>query len=164
MHFTAASYDTAGLSAALDTNAAANMWAHTRNDTGVQEYVLTPLDGSGLSVLTSTGLPAKWKGTQALADTVPQAAPIIKLTTAKRGRRFRGRIYLPFPQETALNSSLLDQTIRTAMQTAWNTWRTAMSSAGFPLVVASYANANKENVTATFVEQLLATQRRRQPR
>lgn len=164
MHFHSASYDIPSLITAIEAAVAANMWAHTRSDTGIKEYVLTPLNGLGNSVLQSTGLPTKWKGTQALADTVPQVCPLVKLTTDLRGRHYRGRVYLPWPQESVCNSSILTATERTAMQTAWSAFVSSLAAASKWMQVASYSTATSRDVETAFVEQLLATQRRRQPR
>jgi hypothetical protein len=164
MHFHSASFDVPSLITAIEANVQANMWAQTRSDTGIIEYVLTPLDGFGASTLHSTGLPAKWKGTQALGDTIPQVAALVKLSTVLRGRNWRGRVYLPFPSEDVCNSSILTPTPRAAMQTAWDAFRTGMSAASKQWLVASYKLAGSADVTASFVEQLLGTQRRRQPR
>ena len=50
------------------------------------------------------------------------------------------------------------------MQTAWNTFLAAMSTAGVKLCVASYKYATQTEVTTLLVESPLGTIRRRQPR
>lgn len=164
MHFHSTDEDLASLITALDANVTANMWGHTRNDTGIVKYTLTPLDGLSGSVEHATS-GTKWFGTLTGGiDIVPQASALIKLTTALRGRRFRGRVFLPWPAEVAVTSGTLNSSNQSTMQSAWNTFRSAMAAAGKDLLVASYKEPAGVNVTATTVESLLATQRRRQPR
>jgi hypothetical protein len=164
MHFSSDSYDIPSLITAIDANVTAAMWQQTNTDSHIAEYTLTPLDGSSASVVHATGSPAKFSGPQSGGDLLPQVAVLVKLNTASRGRRARGRAYLPWCQEGVVANGIYNATARAAQQTAWNSFRSAMASASKPLQVASYANPSAEDCTAATVESLTATQRLRQPR
>lgn len=164
MHFLYASPDAATLFSKISANVTATMWAATRSDTLIESVTLTPLDGAGASTEHATS-GAKWAG-QATggSDVVPQACPLVSLRTGVRGRSYRGRVYLPWPSEGSIASGSLGSSQQTTMQSAWTAFVTAMDATSAPLVVASYKNASQALVTTATVEQLLATQRRRQPR
>jgi hypothetical protein len=92
---------------------------------------------------------------------VPQVAAILKQLTAKRGRSYRGRLYLPFIAEGQIGNGGINGTSRATATAAWIAFHTAMTSAGFDWVVASYLLATAEPVVAVGVEGFTATQRRR---
>jgi len=95
---------------------------------------------------------------------IPQVSALVKLTTNERGRSKRGRIFLPWVNEGIADQGTLTSTRQTAMQSAWNTFISDMSTNNCPVVVASYKLASSAIVQTLFVESLLATQRLRQPR
>ena len=182
MHFKGASSDPAGLFAALNTNVTNTMWANIGTDGVITEVQITPLDSaqSATQVFAPTG--AKWAGLATPGDYSPHTATVISLRTAKRGRQNRGRIYLPFPIEANMIKGT-SASVATA-QTAWDTFRTAMTTGSWPLHVASYGHGmhraktpgggyvitpvswtpHSEAVTSLLVEPLFGTQRRRQSR
>lgn len=164
LHFRKGGSSAAALYTSLDANVTAAMWGFQSSDSKVNRVDITPLDGTSLTVQNSTGTPAKWSGNGGVKDATPQAAAILKLTTALRGRTNRGRIYLPWVREDAVTAAVLDSTLLASTQTAWATFITALSGAGFKLVVASYVTSVANDVTATRIEQRLATQRRRNKR
>lgn len=182
MHFHGASSDPDGCKAAIDANVTSGMWPGVPTTCSVYQLAITPLDGSSATRLYPvTG--AKWAGTATASGISPASAVVVSLKTAKRGRRYRGRVYLPFIDESAIAGGSLSVT-PTAAQTAWDTFRSAMATSLWPLHIASYGrsfhksggkgapitltpvswSAFSEPVTSCGVEQVLGTQRRRQSR
>jgi hypothetical protein len=182
MHFGTASTDTAALRTALDTNVSTNMWVGVSSGATIFQLAITPLNGTAATDLYSVA-GTKWTGAGSNPDYVPAVAAVVSFKTAKRGRRFRGRVFLPFLCESSINNGSL-AAAPIINQTAWDTFRTAMSSASFPLMVASYGHSlhktktsgggftmtptswtpEANNVTAAQVETLLGTMRPRQSR
>lgn len=182
MHFSAASTDTLALKNAIDANVTTAMWQGCSLGTGVYQLSITPLDGSSATQIYSVS-GTKWAGGGTAADYIPAAAAVVSLRTAKRGRRYRGRVYIPYPSETLCANGSFTATPSSA-QTAWDAFRSAMATALFPMVVATYGHSlhrtknpgggytltpvtwtpDSTPVTATTVEQALGTQRRRQSR
>lgn len=164
MHFFSSSWDIPSLITALDASVTATMWAHTRTDTGIVSYTVTPLDGTSASAVHATS-GTKWFGqVTAGTDIVPQAAVLASHRTGVRGRSFRGRTYLPWPAESVCQSGSLVSGTLSTQQSAWDAFLAAMETASHELVVASYKLSNQAIVATTTIENLLATQRRRQPR
>jgi len=182
MHFGTASTDLDALNTALNANVSSAMWLHTVNLATVYELVMTPLDGTTATKLyTPTG--AKWIGNYTGISYNLHTATVVSLRTQKRGRRYRGRLYLPFVAEDAATNGASTAAV-TAGQTAWDTFRTSMATASFPLVVATYGHSlhrtktsgggytltpvtwppEKTTVTSTTLEATFGTQRRRQSR
>lgn len=182
MHFYNPAVDAVGLFNALNTNVTTAMWLGVMLNTSVTQVSITPLDGSSATQLFfPTG--TKWAGTNASGDYSPATAPIISFKTAKRGRRYRGRLYFPFPAESVMGSGTNSIGVGTA-QAAWDTFRAAMKTATFPLHIASYGHSLKrtknpgggytlspvnwtpgsEEVTSGTCETIFGTMRRRQTR
>jgi hypothetical protein len=149
---------------ALNTNVTAAMWAHTPTSSKVDFVTLTNLDGVSGSVVKNTGVPAKWCGASGATAPIAQASVIAKLTTGGRGRSRRGRLYLPWPDESMITAGSYSTADRTTQQTAWNTFLATVSGVSARFVVASYKLVDFVPVTAVTIEQLCGTQRRRQPR
>ena len=164
MHFRSPSSTASAVATAIDTNVTANMWRQTLTGYGVRELDVTPLDGTGLTNVLTTGLPAKWKGAGLGSEIVPQVCVLARLNTSFRGRSHRGRLYLPWVSEGSMTNGTYASADQTAQNTAWGTFLTNMSGTGHHLCVASYKYASSVDVTSVFCETLLATQRRRQPR
>lgn len=182
MHFKGAAADPAGLWTALDANANANMWLQASSSMTAYQVAITPLNADGATqIFTPAG--AKWAGVGTPGDYSPATAVVLSLRTAKRGRRYRGRLFLPFPTETNMTSGAYAAVIAT-QQSAWNTFRTAMTTATWPMHVASYGHSlhrtknpgggytltpvtwtpGSELVTAATIESAFGTMRRRQSR
>lgn len=182
MHFYGASVDPDALKTAIDANVTAAMWVGMTSNTVCYQLTITPLDGTS-ATRTYAVSGTKWTGTAASVGTSPASAVVVSLKTNSRGRRYRGRIYLPFADETYIAGGSLSVT-PTAGQTAWDTFRAAMATATFPLHVASYGRSYHKTgghgapitytpvtwagfstaVTSCTVETVLGTQRRRQSR
>jgi hypothetical protein len=92
---------------------------------------------------------------------MPQVAAIVKFLTAKRGRSYRGRIYIPFVAENTTTAGKLGPTPVANTTTAWIAFHTALTSATLDMCVASYKNATQEPIIALACETYTATQRRR---
>jgi len=164
MHFLSTGYNITSLDTAIQANVTAAMWGHTNNTTFCDQLTYTPLDGASASVIVTNSSVAKWKGPISTNNAVPQVAALLKLLTGTRGRTGRGRVYLPFADESVIDVGRLAGGTVSSMQSAWDTFRAAMTSASHAMVVASYVTPAARSTTAATVESLLATQRRRQPR
>lgn len=164
MHFAAPTGTLGALITALEANVTANMWAHTGTDVRIDQLTVTPLDGSGASIVHTVASASKWKGPETPGQTIPQASVIVKLNTDFRGRSYRGRVFLPWPLEAKCDSGRYDSAQAATQNTAWDTFIAAMGTASHELGVASYKHASFALVTSHDVETYLGTQRRRQPR
>ncbi len=164
IHIHKSSSNAAAVASALDSNVTAAMWTFQPNYAHISQLVITPLDGLGVSLPVITGSPAKWSGNGGSGDMIPQVANVIKMLTLKRGRSYRGRVFLPWVLEGLQNGGTLSGASVTTTTNAWVAFHTALTSAGFDLVVASYLHATADNVAGLICEPLTATQRRRQLR
>lgn len=158
--------------ALLDAHVTAAMWGTVGGQWSVGDVAITALDGTSSTHHFIPASPSHWEGGTG-GDVVPGVASIVKLTTGVRGRANRGRLFLPSPAESQMaNGRLTDGTEVTA-GVAWNAFQAALvADATTPaaLDVASYdrrhsgAGAHGTGVQTIIVEQVLATQRRRQTR
>lgn len=164
MHFKKASSNPAALASSLDTNATNTMWEMQTTAASVTNIQITPLDGSSVTFPYTPITPAHWTGHGGAGDFSPQIANIIKLLTAKRGRSYRGRVYLPWVAEGQSGDGGLNGTSKATCTAAWVAFMAAMTGDGFDLVVASYLHSTSENVVALACEGYTATQRRRNKR
>jgi hypothetical protein len=163
MHFLNEAGTTGGLHAALLANFTANMWHAIGSSSAITRIDILPLDGISATSSTTEAVAANLHGS-ATGDILTSDTILVKLTTGLRGRDKRGRVFLPFPGEVnTVNGALAGGEV-TTMNTAWATWRSAMLSSGYELVVASYRYAAATPVGSTNVEAALGTQRRRQSR
>jgi hypothetical protein len=147
----------------IDGNVTANMWALVSDGTAVDILSVRPLDGLSPATDWATGEPAKWTGATS-GNPIPNVASIVKFRTGFAGRRHRGRVFLPFVSEGAVNAGQLDSTKVGSAQTAWNNFLAAQVVDDLPLYVVSAASGTGDSVTSLVVEQTAATQRRRQSR
>jgi hypothetical protein len=182
MHFHSASVDPDGLKTALDANVSTAMWLAVATTTVCYQLTITPLDGSSATRLYAvTG--SKWAGNNVSSSIIPASSVVVSLKTAQRGRRYRGRLYIPFAIEEVVQGGSVTGSV-SAAQAAWDAFRTAMATASYPIHVASYGRSLVKTgghggpitytpvswspfstpVTSTTVEQVLGTQRRRQSR
>jgi len=148
----------ADLFAALGANLTGDMQAAMSSASGLIGIDILPLDGASGTTShtldgTSTGL--------ASGDPLIAPAAIISLFTGLAGPRHRGRVFLPFPGEGAVNSGFVLGTVRSDMQDAWEAFRVAMAADDWPLQVASYTHADTNDVTAVAARSVLGTQKRR---
>lgn len=164
MHFRKSGTNPAALAAILDGDVAAAMWSCQGTNSKIHSLQITPLDGSSVSFPFDTGSPAKWSGTDANNAPVPNVSNIIKLLTAKRGRSYRGRVYLPWVDEDRQGAGKVDAGTLPTLQAAWVAFNAAVTADGYEWVVASYTHATAEPVVAVLAETYIATQRRRQVR
>lgn len=161
MHFSKSGGNPADLVTKIDSHVTATMWGQTSSSASVSNLVVTPLDGSSVSFPFNTGSPAKWKGTLSSFNYVPQVACVVKELTGKRGRSYRGRVYLPWVLEDTQLAGLLTASIQGTMQTAWLAFFSAMTADSWDWVVASYKLSTSEKIVAIAVEQNLGTVRKR---
>lgn len=162
MHFEKSGSNPAALATSLDSHVTASLWQALKNTCSVSEVDITPLDGSSVTFPFLTTSPAKWTGAQTTGFIHPAESVIIKFLTSKRGRSYRGRLFLPWACDVHCTDGLLDNATATTMTTGWVTFMAAMVTDGWLPVVASYLHATAEPIVATQVEKPLGTQRRRQ--
>jgi hypothetical protein len=182
MHFSAATGGASGVWTALNANVTANMWFCSTNNWQVKQVAITPLDGHSATLLESPA-GTNWTGAIAGGDYLPSTAAVVSMSTSARGRRYRGRLYLPGVAESAVTNGQITIVIAT-WQSAWNTFLSTMSTAAVIPCVASYGHSmvRKKNADGTYTispttwapfatnvsafntEALVATQRRRQSR
>lgn len=135
------------------TNAMANV-------ASTQDVTVTPLDG----VSSAITYPITGGAGANTSESLVASSLIVSLRTGLRGPRNRGRIYIPFTAETIVDGGYVNATPLGAIRTGMNAWLTELDTAGMQLVVASYKYGTYHLVESAIVEQLLATQRRRQDR
>lgn len=163
MHFELGSSSIDSFYSALDGNVTASMWNPVATAFSVSSVSMTKLDGVSATITKNTSSPAKWSGAAA-GDWIPQAAALVSLRTSRRGRSYRGRIYLPFVAESDQSNGTISGSALSGMQSAWDAFRAAMSSAGFDLGVLSVKTVTFLAATTSNCEPQLATQRRRMGR
>jgi hypothetical protein len=114
----------------------------------------TPLDGtSGAFHLTSALVGAGTSG----PAIPPEVAQVITLRTALRGRRARGRIFLPAFASGAYTGGTLDPARQTTVLSAAATLMSDLVSLGWQLVVASYGVSYRVNHTTTPATKVAST-------
>lgn len=164
MHFEASGKTASQVATAIDAHVTAGMWFAQNSHAAVTELDVTPLDGSGTTFTFATASAAKWKGGSSTFDVNPQVAAVVKMVTAKRGRSYRGRVFLPWVAENRVTNGAFDPTDLAAVNALWATFLTDMNTASVHPVIASYLHATSERVTGVSFEARTATQRRRQNR
>jgi hypothetical protein len=120
---------------------------------------------TGPQNIQSVGTP----GTGASTSTQMGTALVISLRTAKRGRSYRGRLYLAgMPTNTILNATDTTSGYATAIASAFTTLSTSISLANYIWVVASKQHdgivtnpAETNDVTGLVVDAHYDSQRRR---
>lgn len=164
MHFHAPSKDPTDVAASITDNVNFAMWAHTSSHSEIFRFDVTPLDGSSLTVPFPVTDETNFKGSAGTGEVIPQVACIVKLLTNHRGRSYRGRVFLPWVVEEALDYGNIASSNVTTMNTAWVAFLAAMQADSVNLCVASYKLALYTNVAAVQVENLSGTIRKRQIR
>lgn len=163
MHFETDLADPPALFAALEAHWTRAMIKTVSASAKVTRFAGIVLDGTSGTVEQNASNSLIWQGDGG-SDWVPALAGMIKLRTGLRGRDHRGRVYLPYTGETQQNNGTIPDATVASVTAAWETFRTDMDTAGFPLVVASYKNAAFVPVTSIECEATCGTQRRRQTR
>jgi len=164
MHFKKSGGTSADLATKLNSHATNTMFELLPTTCSVTSIVITPLDGSSASYPYTPATPANWTGHGGAGDFSPQVAAIVKLLTGKRGRSYRGRVYLPWIAEAQSGGGGLNGTSKNTTTSAWTAFLAAMLGDGWQMVVASYKLETSEAVLTTTCEGFTATQRRRNAR
>jgi len=168
MHFQSTSaLSSSGLAAMIHDALQDNMWAATVAGASVSNLHITPLDGTSPSVdiATDFGTNSKWQG-GASGTAIDAVAQGITFYTDERGRRRRGRIYIPFIAESVYTDGYIGDVVTEDVNTAWGAFLNAMvaNTNSTALVVASYRDAVATQVTSIVTHRKARTQRRRQSR
>lgn len=159
VHVSAPGKTAATLKTAFDGAWQANQTAWLPNSYSLLRYDFLKLDGTSPTTSLTPASPIAGQNT---GESIIAAAALVKVQTAVRGPKARGRWFLPFVSEAKQAAGSLDSTTVSNMQTAWSGWRTALIAAGVTPGVASYTHSEFNASTALVVETLLGTQRRRQ--
>lgn len=160
MHFSSPGSNPAELVAQFVAHATNNMWNCQGTHASISHIDVTPLDGSSVTYPYDTGSPTNLSGLRTTNSPQLQVANIVKMLTAKRGRSYRGRVFLPWVDEAASEDGKLPGAAP-IVTAAWVAFRTAMAGDDFHMCVASYKLATQEPVVAVACEAWVATQRRR---
>lgn len=154
--------------------AAINLWETSMrntmsNDVTLQKVVLTDVsvqDGAQRIQLPGTLVTGSITS-PAMSSNV---AAVVSLRTARIGRSYRGRIYIPGIPESLVTSNGLDTSLRSALSSLGAAVNSVFTAAGFQTVIASYYNngavrttGHAEPVTSYQVPTTVKTQRRRLP-
>jgi len=123
---------------------------------------VTPLDGTSVPFNLHLGS-ASFVGADG-TSAVPATAAIVKMVTAKRGKSYRGRMFLPYVGEGSQVAGTLSGSIAADSTAKWVLWANGMSADGVHLCIVSALLGTSEDVTNLAVETSLGTQRRRQTR
>jgi hypothetical protein len=145
---------------AIDAAVTRTLWQNVNSSAVVDKVVTTKLDGSAASIDHSTGSPIKWTGAGG-TDMILQGSQVVTLRTGFRGRSRRGRIYLPAIAEDTQVSGVIDATRTATCQGAWDTFRAALKTAGYPIHVCSRLHNDSIEIVSCTVQPFLKTQRRR---
>lgn len=160
LHFGAGGGATASdIAHAIDDEAATtHPWQYVANTFADCIIEVTPLDGATAPfVLTSANIAGTQSGTK-----LYEAAAVVKLTTALRGREHRGRSFIGPLTEGSVAAGALDPGTRSGLETAFQDWQAAVeANIGGNLKVASYKLSTAENVVSATVGPFQRTQRRR---
>lgn len=153
--------DDESLADALDAEFVTDMLLCCTDATEVLTVDITPLDG--VSAATSWPL-TNWQGNGGSTDRLPGVNALVLGQTGLRGSANRGRLFIPSIRENCVEAGLLNAGIAASMQTAWNTFREGMSTAGKSYGVASYVTPDFTPYVSMTVPRNLGFIRRRRNR
>lgn len=118
--------------------------------TAVDDYTFTTLDG----VIASAVLAGSAGGTGAASSLPAEVAEVISLRSTTRGRRYRGRLYLPPMTVTNVNANgTLAASFATSFPAQCSGFNTALAALGSPYTwhVASYGRSvNRAGIVSTW--------------
>jgi hypothetical protein len=121
-------------------------FTYTHIGVKLTKFVYYPLDGSSLGaeiIHTQAGT----KGT----STPQEVACCLTLRTGHRGRRYRGRIFLPACDSASLlTNGEIDPIVLTGIQNQWIGMQTALATALWKPVVASYGHGTNHGSPTTW--------------
>lgn len=152
--------DIGGLFGAFWTN---DMNGYVSNTYRMASVSVTPLDGTSATVEFPMPDVTQFHGKQT-GDVVPAVCGVIKLTTAARGRKARGRLFMGPAGESNIADGMQQTSNAATTTTAWQNFVDALSGNNTPLIIASYTHEQVFAVTVASAEVPCATQRRRQDR
>lgn len=148
---------------ALEASVDSDMWATVSDSYEIDSIVVTALDGTSTSVVRAPTTAADWTGGTG-GEYIPGYATVVSLRTNERGRSKRGRVFLPRLAESAVANGIITSVDLSAMQLAWDTFRTNLNGEGCELVVASYLLETSEPVTVSNVSTKPGVLHKRQRR
>lgn len=163
------------VAADLDSSAHAGMFASIPSTANVTRCVIVELKPGGSFGEFDL---INWVGSDTSGDGfMPAVSALVQLGSGVRGMASRGRIFLPFTQESVAANGRLGTAAHGTLQGAWETFignLPAASAAEMQLAIVSlmfrdpttgnYVAPNYQYVSAITVDPILCTQRRRQDR
>lgn len=159
MHFSDVSADEDTVASNIYAHLQTGQWDSVTTTASIDSVTVTKLDGVSASVVHAFADAPKANG-QGFGDIIPQASVVVSAYTSKRGRSYRGRIYLPWVPEGEQAAGVFADT--TAQQTAWSFFLNQMGLTTTIPVVASYKLATADTIQRYVVRGKVRTQRRRQ--
>jgi hypothetical protein len=126
----------------------AGLLSGCNSSTGLFDYTFTSLDSSIASVVLSGSA----SGTGVVNSLPPEVAEVMSLRTSSRGRRYRGRIYLPpFTINQVLANGNLASSFATSLPAQCAGFQTALGALATPYQwgVASYGYSLLKNGTVS---------------
>lgn len=136
-----------------------NLWYAMSSSYTATSFLVETLDGS------SATQPHAYTHVQqggASGEYVPATCCVVSFSTAQRGPRGRGRIYVGPVSESYQNGGVISSTPRDDMLLAWASVLAAMTTADTPLAVVSATHHDAHVITGVRVDTFAGTQRRRQ--
>lgn len=101
----------------------------------IQQIDYTVLDGNSIGYTIAHAA----IGSGGATSLPPECSPVLTLLTGRRGRRYRGRLFMPAPSQTQITASgLLAAASQTAAQSQYTGMIAALSAIQWKPVVASY--------------------------
>lgn len=137
------------------------MYVAMHSSFAIDHVDILKLDGSA-ATSSFIGLSTLFETTGGSGELVPEAAMLLKLSTAVGGPRGRGRQYIgPLAESACANGFLTGITLSTVAD-AWVDFSEALVTSSLShLCVASYFHADSNDVIAITPRSYIATQRRR---
>lgn len=166
LHFRGTGGDSDDLSVAIFANATLEMWSSVATAAAITSLSILPLDGTSPTTVypVAPADAAKFTGNGGSEWNGGQVAGLVRLQTGVRGPANRGRIYLPFNSEANCTSGIIAPVVVDAATSAWATFMNDMIGDGFALGVASYKHSNWHQALNVFLDDNVATQKRRNKR
>jgi len=161
MHFTCEAGEASDVGDAINATMTDDQLNFSSSLTVLQSLSITPLDGTTATLVYPI---STIDGATPSSEGIPNSCAIVTAYTARRGRSYRGRVYLPYLSELASEVGHLKTAYRDSLQTGWAGWQARLEaqSPAVTWVVASYKHATAEAITSVHVQEIVGTQRRRQ--
>jgi len=160
-HVSAPAVDEAEVGAALVAACQDGQMACVKAGHEPASFTVLALDGTSAGQLISRD-PGDPQMCLASGDSLPELAAVLRITTARRGARGRGRLFLGPLVEDEVENGILDVTGDNGdIPAKWATFASELAGSGITMGIASYAHADFHAITGLALDQHVGTQRRR---